>query len=454
MDPDGDYESRHSIRSTPSDNGNPIDDVTSPSKIFAPDDDTKLPAKPTKDGDAYDGPTAPPMEVAPSPVVPSAAATAYSSHRSAMKPRSTAYEDMMSGKLDLASEVAPISNSVAVPIDSEDMALPEAKALPIVSSAANEGTKVPPATLEEVDVEEETEAQIDEEDPTPIPVPSSSNGVQSSATSDETSDEGDTDTEDKVSPTRKRCTRKRKLCFVAFAFVTLLGTVLGVLFGTDQGQLLIKYPNCHVNNPHWIGDGHCDSAVFTTEYNTAECGWDGGDCFVDGYPDCHVNQFHYIGDGECKGMPPYNTADCGWDGGDCLFAKKYDKACRGTIGSTWKVKTRAWCQYKCVDEGADCKAYDYNSDTDNCRIFSSYSAMWHSENQNCWVKRNSTLAAEDIIEKLSECISGNPATGGINQRCVGGVLSTLRQDTIDKLTPCAGLVVNEWEACIIGQFIN
>ena len=40
------------------------------------------------------------------------------------------------------SDEAPISNSVAVPIgfDSDDMALPEAKALPIISSTANEGT--------------------------------------------------------------------------------------------------------------------------------------------------------------------------------------------------------------------------------------------------------------------------------------------------------------------------
>ena len=70
------------------------------------------------------------------------------------------------------------------------------------------------------------------------------------------------------------------------------------------------------------------------------------------------------------------------------------------------------------------------------------------------MKMDRVLAAEDIIEKLSECISGNPATGGINESCVGGVLSTLSQDTIDKLTPCAGLEVNEWKACIVGQFIK
>ena len=46
MDPDGDYESRHSTRSTAND-GIDLDvaDVTSPSKIFAPDDDIKPSAK-------------------------------------------------------------------------------------------------------------------------------------------------------------------------------------------------------------------------------------------------------------------------------------------------------------------------------------------------------------------------------------------------------------------------
>src|SRR5690606_8904413 len=33
---------------------------------------------------------------------------------------------------------------------------------------------------------------------------------------------------------------------------------------------------CVVTNPEYVGDSYCDSDVF--EYNTPECGWDGGDC--------------------------------------------------------------------------------------------------------------------------------------------------------------------------------
>merc|ERR1712008_437514 len=32
--------------------------------------------------------------------------------------------------------------------------------------------------------------------------------------------------------------------------------------------------SCTVPNPHWVGDGMCDSGA----YNTPQCGYDGGDC--------------------------------------------------------------------------------------------------------------------------------------------------------------------------------
>lgn len=70
------------------------------------------------------------------------------------------------------------------------------------------------------------------------------------------------------------------------------------------------------------------------------------------------------------------------------------------------------------------------------------------------MKKESVLFAEGIIEMLSACFTLNAATADINQICVSEVLSTLSQGTIDKLTPCAGLLVDEWKACIIGQFIN
>lgn len=47
-----------------------------------------------------------------------------------------------------------------------------------------------------------------------------------------------------------------------------------------------------------------------------ECGWDGGDCTVEGFPDCHVDYPESVGNGRCDGGE-YNTEECGWDGGDC-----------------------------------------------------------------------------------------------------------------------------------------
>ena len=281
MDPDGDYESRHSIRSTASDNGpyvNPSDDVASPSKIFAPDCNIKLPAKATKDGDAYDGPTAPPMEDAPPPAVPAAAAAAASpNHRSAMESRGTAYDAMMSGKMDLpAPDEAPISNSVAVPIgfDSDDMALPEAKALPIINSAANEGTKEPSVTLEEVDIDDpctDTEIQIDEQT-TGVLVASSEEEDQISSSPDETSDGGNADQGiKKSSSTRSSTGRQMLYCCGIIVFFAVIAIV--ALFGTPRGQLLIKgVPNCDLGSlsPLVIGNGWCNGQL-----NTEESGWDG-----------------------------------------------------------------------------------------------------------------------------------------------------------------------------------
>ena len=40
------------------------------------------------------------------------------------------------------------------------------------------------------------------------------------------------------------------------------------------GGGISPYPNCHVAHPEYIADGGCDGG----QYNTAECGWDGGDC--------------------------------------------------------------------------------------------------------------------------------------------------------------------------------
>ena len=99
--------------------------------------------------------------------------------------------------------------------------------------------------------------------------------------------------------------------------------------GWDGGDCVgfnTKYPNCTVPHPYLLlGDDIC----YGGGYNTAECGWSGGSCaefnernadFAERYPDCHISQYlDRLGDGKCDGGD-YNTPECGWDGGDCVAA--------------------------------------------------------------------------------------------------------------------------------------
>jgi DNA-binding beta-propeller fold protein YncE len=94
--------------------------------------------------------------------------------------------------------------------------------------------------------------------------------------------------------------------------------------------------SCIVDDLSRVGDGWCDYL----DYNTAACDWDGGDCcestcvprreecgsnsYFDcldplGYvppASCIVDDLSRVGDGWCDYLA-YNTAACGWDGGDC-----------------------------------------------------------------------------------------------------------------------------------------
>ncbi|GMH95343.1 hypothetical protein TrVE_jg9091 [Triparma verrucosa] len=108
--------------------------------------------------------------------------------------------------------------------------------------------------------------------------------------------------------------------------------------GGEIEQATSVYPNCHVENPSWVGDGHCDHC----EYNTEECGFDGGDCCSETCTDtpsysCEGNKNHcldpstyeykhetliilncdefYIGNGYCDEQN--NNEVCNYDGGDC-----------------------------------------------------------------------------------------------------------------------------------------
>jgi len=108
--------------------------------------------------------------------------------------------------------------------------------------------------------------------------------------------------------------------------------------------------DCCVPNSAFVGDGACDPEA---PYNTAECGYDGGDCchetcnedspfscktkegsvyqdygpfgfycvdpaqgdFVIDSISCDVDEKHRIADGKCN--PSLNTPECNFDGGDC-----------------------------------------------------------------------------------------------------------------------------------------
>ena len=94
---------------------------------------------------------------------------------------------------------------------------------------------------------------------------------------------------------------------------------------------------CNVDNVNYLADGWCDDDI--GDYNTAGCTWDGGDCcestctdstYICGaadyncldpdgqYLSCDVDYWWWLGDAFCdQNYDGYNTAACGWDGGDC-----------------------------------------------------------------------------------------------------------------------------------------
>ena len=84
--------------------------------------------------------------------------------------------------------------------------------------------------------------------------------------------------------------------------------------GGDCDAFNSNTPNCTVPYPYLVGNGYCDGY----DYDTLECNYDGGDCdeFNALYPDCNVKYPYLIGNGFCDG-DDYNVEECGWDGGDC-----------------------------------------------------------------------------------------------------------------------------------------
>ena len=115
--------------------------------------------------------------------------------------------------------------------------------------------------------------------------------------------------------------------------------------GCSEGLPSIQgHAGCCVPEPTFLGDGACDAHA---PYNTAECGYDLGDCCKescdteaqfgckakegDAYgpfgfycldpqystidENCTTENREWIGDGGCD--EEFNTQACGWDGGDC-----------------------------------------------------------------------------------------------------------------------------------------
>lgn len=136
--------------------------------------------------------------------------------------------------------------------------------------------------------------------------------------------------QDKYKDLYKNCT------FFPIDFADGFCNIYSVTFnddcGWDGGDCLVEgYPNCHVDEPNRIGDGFCDECTHLfvskqSRFNSKECGYDGGDCiafnqyFNNTYPDCHVANPHEVGNGRCERLvPEYDTDECGYDGGDCYL---------------------------------------------------------------------------------------------------------------------------------------
>lgn len=120
---------------------------------------------------------------------------------------------------------------------------------------------------------------------------------------------------------RKPCS----LVYISCGFIFLLTCLIwdrsyiSRLISGDSDDFSTKYPDCTVNKPFQVGNGQCDFG----EYNTEECGFDGGDCTtINQYLNCNVDDLSLIGNGQCD-LGDYNTEECGFDGGDCTVNNKY-----------------------------------------------------------------------------------------------------------------------------------
>lgn len=136
----------------------------------------------------------------------------------------------------------------------------------------------------------------------------------------------------------------------------------------DEDEFNTKYPDCTVRNPRDVGDGFCDGQ----DYNTEECGWDGGDCidFNKNYPDCKAKYPFRMGDGYCTSWGRHNTAECGFDDGDCIVpgypdcrVKEPGHVGNGQCGASIYASMN-YNKTECGWDGGDCIVPGYP----NCKI--------------------------------------------------------------------------------------
>lgn len=100
------------------------------------------------------------------------------------------------------------------------------------------------------------------------------------------------------SQTKREGKKPRRCCWCVGFIIYTAG--IGVLAyyvtirAIEEAGIKVLYPGCTDDMLSLIGNGICDGG----EYNTEQCGWDGGDCILYDYPECHVNSLSLIGDGK------------------------------------------------------------------------------------------------------------------------------------------------------------
>lgn len=119
-------------------------------------------------------------------------------------------------------------------------------------------------------------------------------------------------------PSSLRSSTKSRLRNIVFCvlFFSMVGAWIYIVSGQVTGKFVaLKWRGCVVGEPTRIGDDNCDNYGI---YNTAICGFDGGDCiqFNMMYNGCNVvHPDVELSNGICT--PAYDNIECRFDGLDC-----------------------------------------------------------------------------------------------------------------------------------------